>query len=58
MDELAAAEQLWKQGNHDGAWLALEELESCAQGEWQAILEPSFGVTLDLRSGSMRHGER
>ena len=27
MDTLAAAEQLWKQGDHDGAWLALEQLE-------------------------------
>jgi hypothetical protein len=25
-DTLAAAEQLWKQGNHDGAWLPIEEL--------------------------------
>ena len=25
-DTLAAAEALWKQGDHDGAWLALEEL--------------------------------
>jgi len=24
---LAAAEQLWKQGDHDGAWLAIDELE-------------------------------
>ena len=27
IDILATAESLWKQGDHDGAWLALEELE-------------------------------
>ena len=27
-DTLAAAESLWKQGDHDGAWLVLEELPS------------------------------
>jgi hypothetical protein len=26
MDTLAEAEKFWKQGNHDGVWLALEEL--------------------------------
>jgi len=26
-EALTAAESLWKQGDHDGAWRALEELE-------------------------------
>jgi len=25
-DTLAAAEQLWKEGDHDGAWLKIEAL--------------------------------
>ena len=40
MGPLAAAEQLWKQGDHEGAWLAIEELQAT---------ERVMSVVIDLR---------
>lgn len=47
MVALAAAEALWKQGDHGGAWLAIEELEQIERVMPEAIDLTLGGSTWD-----------
>ena len=44
MDALATAEAPWKQGDHDGAWLAIEELEPARRRRGRARIIPFAGA--------------